>query len=282
MNNDLRIVGVCIGPLIALCADALVSIVLCCQEMYLNKQKARATREPEICGRDTGENRVIDLQPSRVAEPIVAAGIPGSGRDVTGGDIIEVIELQPRAGASTQVAQVSAIGDGNATVTYTDGGVYYGNWNNKREGHGKMTWRNGNIYEGGWKDDLQHGRGWMTYSDGSRYNGEWVMGQRHGKGEMNWIDGGPYGGTYYQGDWRNDKKEGRGLLRDRYEGTYNGDWRDDRSEGFGKATWRNGDWYQGGVADGKPEGRGVFYHAASGRAIRGNFRDGDKVTCTVM
>jgi len=86
---------------------------------------------------------------------------------------------------------------------------------------------------------------------------------------MTWSDGERYGGThYYQGNWVDDKREGKGLLRDQYEGTYEGDWRGDRAEGFGKMTWRNGNWYQGGIFDGKPEGRGTFFHAA----VAGNFR----------
>src|SRR5436305_14904656 len=101
---------------------------------------------------------------------------------------------------------------------------------------------------------------------------------------MNWIDGERYGGTHYQGEWRNDKREGKGLLRDKYEGTYEGDWRDDRSEGFGKATWKNGNWYQGEVVDGKPDGKGVYYHAASGRRVAGKFKGGNRVvpSCILM
>jgi hypothetical protein len=101
---------------------------------------------------------------------------------------------------------------------------------------------------------------------------------------MTWLDGERYGGTHYQGDWVDDKREGKGLLRDRYDGTYNGDWSDDRAEGFGKMTWKNGNSYQGGVVDGKPEGRGTFFHAATGRAVSGNFKAGKKIkpSCSVM
>jgi hypothetical protein len=237
-----------------------------------HRARGGVTESPGAQGLNRGNDVVIDIQPARIAEPVAAAGI---SQDSAG---------QPLADASTQIAQVSDIVGRNATVTYRDGGIYEGNWDNKREGAGKMTWKNGNKYQGDWKDNLQHGRGLMTYWDGSRYNGEWRMGQRHGEGEMNWIDGERYGGTYYKGDWRNDKREGKGLLRDRYEGTYEGDWTDDRAEGSGKATWKNGNWYQGEIGDGKPDGRGLFYHAASGRTIPGNFRQGDKVvpSCTLM
>ncbi|KAH0543542.1 hypothetical protein FGG08_002103 [Glutinoglossum americanum] len=272
--------AMCIAPLMAMCTDACVSIGLWCQEKQLDPPihhvQGGATKGPRAQGENKGDGAVIDLQPTRIAEPVAAS-------EISQGRAGEASGSQPRAEASTQIAQVSDNVDGNATVTYRDGGVYEGNWDNKREGLGKMTWKNGNKYQGSWKDDLQHGRGLMAYWDGSRYNGEWRMGQRHGKGEMNWIDGERYGGTHYQGDWQNDQREGKGLLRDKYEGTYEGNWRGDRAEGFGKATWKNGNWYQGEVADGKPEGRGVIYHAASGRQFRGNFRDGNKVAaCTLM
>jgi hypothetical protein len=268
--------AICIMPLMAVCTATCVSVALWCQEKYMDPPahyaRGGATGSPGAQGRDKGDGVVVDVQPARIAEPVATAGISQGSAG------------QPLAEASTQIAQVSDIVGGNATVTYRDGGVYEGNWDNKREGVGKMTWKNGNIYQGDWKDNLQHGRGLMTYWDGSRYNGEWIMGQRHGKGEMNWIDGERYGGTYYKGDWRNDKREGKGLLRDKYEGTYEGDWRDDRAEGSGKATWKNGNWYQGEIGDGKPDGRGLFYHAASRRTVPGNFRDGDKVvpSCTLM
>ena len=211
-----------------------------------------------------GGDVVIALQPTQVPQP----GVPVN--ESKPDNEIEAIEV-PRAEAVTEIAQVGDMINGVATVKYKDGGIYEGNWDNRRQGTGKMTWKNGNVYQGDWKDDLQDGRGIMTYWDGGRYNGEWKMGQRHGKGEMSWLDGEPYGGTHYQGEWRNDKREGKGLLRDKYEGTYEGDWKDDRAEGFGKATWRNGKWYQGGIYDGKPEGRGTYYHATTRRTIPGNF-----------
>lgn len=226
--------------------------------------------------REKTKSTVVESEPRAIATPVQAAGSePTNATDEV--EIVEFSQSQPRVEASSEITEVNPGIQGHATVKYGDGSTYEGEWNSKREGVGKMTWRNGNIYQGDWKDDVQNGNGIMRYWDKSRYNGEWKNGQRHGKGEMTWVDGERYGGTHYQGDWREDKREGKGLLRDRHEGTYEGDWRDDRAEGFGKATWKNQNWYQGEVADGKPEGRGAYYHAATGRLVRGNFRGGNKI-----
>ena len=257
-------------PLLAICTEGIVSLTLCCQERLM-EPPAQERQEPPVSEQSADrKSGVITLEP-------VEAHIVDPSQSTS----------QPISGSQTEtliISEVDEIGNGVSKVKYTDGSVYEGEWTNQREGHGKMTWRNGNVYQGEWKDDLQNGRGLMAYWDGSRYNGEWRAGQRNGKGEMTWLDGERYGGTHYQGDWVNDKREGKGLLRDRYEGTYEGDWRGDRAEGFGKATWRNGNWYQGGIFDGKPEGRGTFFHAATRRAVPGNFRAGKKITpsCSVM
>jgi len=267
--------AMCCAPVFAICTHATTSMMLWCQEKRLAPPAQDANRGASAETRNQG-GQVVDLQPLPAADIRVPAD---SAREQGIGEINQVAQVE----TEVAISELRDLGNGTAVVTYADGSVYEGAWEGKRHGTGKMTWRNGNVYQGSWRDNLQEGRGLMTYWDGSRYNGEWQGGKRHGKGEMTWLDGERYGGTHYQGEWRNDKREGKGLLRDKYEGTFEGDWKDDRAEGFGKATWRNGNWYQGGIYDGKPEGRGTFFHAASGRAIPGNFRNGKKATsCLIM
>lgn len=266
-------------PFVAMCTQAVVSVTLCCQERLMDPP-AQDRQEPPVSSADR-KSGVITLEPVEARMPVDQSQGGAASQTSTAQPILS--SSQPEAAPT--ISQVDEIGNGVAKVKYTDGSVYEGDWAlNKREGNGKMTWRNGDVYQGEWKGDLQNGRGLMMYWDGSRYNGEWRTGQRNGKGEMTWLDGERYGGTHYQGDWVADKREGKGLLRDRYEGTYEGEWRGDRAEGVGKATWRNGNWYQGGIFDGKPEGRGTYFHAATGRALPGNFRAGKKITpsCSVM
>ena len=41
----------------------------------------------------------------------------------------------------------------------------------------------------------------------------------------------------YTGDWRNNKKNGRGVMRYRDGGEYEGYWQDDKRHGQGKMKW---------------------------------------------
>ncbi len=74
--------------------------------------------------------------------------------------------------------------------------------------------------------------------DGSGYFGEWKSGQmladmnRHGVG-LAWGCLGDRGDMYY-GEFRDDKKEGYGVLKTNNGQTYVGCWRDGKKCGWGK------------------------------------------------
>jgi hypothetical protein len=57
--------------------------------------------------------------------------------------------------------------------------------------------------------ETQHGRGVLTFTSGSRdrYEGEWRDGKQHGCGIMTWTDG-----DRYEGEWRDGKRHGRGVF----------------------------------------------------------------------
>ena len=43
-----------------------------------------------------------------------------------------------------------------------------------REGRGQMTYKDGDVYEGMWEEDRRNGRGKLHYSNGDYYEGEFV------------------------------------------------------------------------------------------------------------
>lgn len=47
----------------------------------------------------------------------------------------------------------------------------------------------------------------MKYNDGSTYDGEWKDGKRNGQGVMKYPSG-----QQYDGEWKNGKKHGRGAV----------------------------------------------------------------------
>jgi hypothetical protein len=61
----------------------------------------------------------------------------------------------------------------------------------------------------------------------------------------------------YEGEWKNDKMEGRGVFNNNSTGEkYNGYFRNSVKEGIGIFTWSNGDSYSGKWKNDKKDGRG--------------------------
>ena len=77
------------------------------------------------------------------------------------------------------------------------------------------------------------------------YKGEWKDGKRDGKGVMKYENN-----REYDGEWKDDKKEGKGIMLYEYNGKYDGYWKNDKKEGkgiyiYGNETFEkeyNGDW----------------------------------------
>lgn len=53
---------------------------------------------------------------------------------------------------------------------------------------------------------------------------------------------------------------------------YDGEWRDDKPNGRGVKTWAKGDRYDGEWKDGKQFGRGILYHP-DGRSEEGSWEN---------
>ena len=66
----------------------------------------------------------------------------------------------------------------------------------------------------------------MTYNNGDKYTGEWKNDKREGKGIMEYENG-----NIYDGEWKNDLKEGKGIMKYNNGDEYNGNWLNDLKEG---------------------------------------------------
>lgn len=135
--------------------------------------------------------------------------------------------------------------DGRGTLTHPNGDVYVGDW---REGkpHGRGVYTSVSFrYEGSWAFGQLEGTGSCIYSDGTTYVGDWHCGVFHGEGVLHCPrDGIHYAGTFaagrrhgfgeytspqvlYEGEWREDKKDGYGTVQvlacENFQGVWHGD-----------------------------------------------------------
>ena len=153
-------------------------------------------------------------------------------------------------------------------LTYSDGTVYDGNWeNDARSGFGKLTQppvkknKHGEtgypaIYEGHWANNLKSGLGTKMYHDGSVYTGEWDNDAINGKGKMQYSDG-----DVYEGDFVNEQKHGHGKHTFHTHPVfqeYEGDFENGMMQGHGTMVMKNRDSYVGEVQDGEMHGKGTM------------------------
>lgn len=98
-------------------------------------------------------------------------------------------------------------------------------------------------YVGGCRDGLADGDG--TAKGASVYQGQFKEGRKQGRGVKVLANG-----DHYEGEFKEDKRHGKGAYvwgprspwaGDRYEGSY----RDDRRSGMGLYLWVSGDRYEG-------------------------------------
>lgn len=223
---------------------------------------------------------------------------------------------------------------GRGIVLYADGLMYEGTWLKGKEhgkgdlmlsdrtivytgdwyegffhGQGTYYYSAGDIYSGDWKEGNRHGRGEYIYakirtpaltteegsipvsqnanktsiassssttsnevaeitnSSSTRYLGDWRDNRRHGRGRFTWSDG-----SYYEGDWENDLRHGRGLLELSNGFKYEGNWYRNIMEGKGTCVFPSGQSYQGTFRSGLRDGRGSITFA-EGAVYEGRFRE---------
>ena len=69
----------------------------------------------------------------------------------------------------------------------------------------------------------------VSGNNNENYEGNWLNDKREGKGIMKYNNG-----DIYDGDWENDKKVGNGKMKYKNGDIYEGEWKDDKKNGYGK------------------------------------------------
>jgi len=152
--------------------------------------------------------------------------------------------------------------DGQGRLVKSNGAVYEGEWHNGLR-HGPGLWidpQKNEWFEGMWDLDRMHGHGNMRKQDGTRAQGNWKVGEMHGWGKL-WKDTQQHNstqayveglfimgmlsgkgkeltdnGAVYEGEFRNGKWEGKGVLREADQ-VYEGEFGNGMRNGWGKQKW---------------------------------------------
>jgi hypothetical protein len=124
----------------------------------------------------------------------------------------------------------------------------------------------GNLIENG---NNREGRG-VFLCDGNRYEGEWKDDKQEGRGVMRYYDG-----SKYEGEWRYDDKEGKGIMIYSGGSKYEGEWKNDKMEGKGSLIYSDGDKYEGEWKNDKREGKGVMVYS-DGSKYEGEWKNDRK------
>lgn len=118
------------------------------------------------------------------------------------------------------------------------------------------------MWSGTCKDGYADGQGTMTWyindEKNLMYIGNLTQGEMNGKGEMTYYPSDEYEAGHYQGDYKDDMQDGKGVYTWDNGSFFEGEWQEDERSGLGRFTLVSGDesieaWEydeQGGYVDG--------------------------------
>jgi len=135
--------------------------------------------------------------------------------------------------------------------------IYIGNYvNKKRSGKGKLILADQSYYEGNFKNGEFDGIGFYRTKN-YIYKGQFISGKKHGKGKLEIFST----KTIYEGEFKNDMKDGYGIEKYNDGSIYKGNYAQDLKEGFGELLLKkekNISEYKGEFKNGKIWGKGKF------------------------
>ena len=131
----------------------------------------------------------------------------------------------------------------------------------------KIEFDNDERYIGEINNDIPNGKGNYYFNNGEIYEGNVVNNKFEGIGKYIYENG-----DYYIGQWKDDAKNGKGILYDK-EGYpyYEGDFVNDEFDGNGKYYLEDGEYYKGEFKNGVMEGKGQIYYENGKIKYEGEF-----------
>ena len=131
------------------------------------------------------------------------------------------------------------------------------------------------IYEGIMLNDKREIKGTMIYSNGAKYEGQWRNDKKNGKGiftSSHYFNCKYKVGMKYEGEFKDDKFDGHGVTSYTNGDKFEGEWKNNKQYGKGVVSYFDGSKYDGEWKDGKFDGIGIFY-LKNGEKFEGRFFD---------
>jgi hypothetical protein len=128
------------------------------------------------------------------------------------------------------------------------------------------------VYKGNFLGEKRHGKGELLYKDfdyyfPKRYDGEWQDDKIQGRGVMEYNDR-----SVYSGSWKNGIRDGEGELKYNNGDTYIGCWEKDMRVGQGLIIFKNKNEYEG-VWKSDKFSDGTYTNNSKNWSFRGTFDD---------
>ena len=161
---------------------------------------------------------------------------------------------------------------GKGKTIYSNGSIEEGTYlENEFIGWNKLIDNQGILYVGLFNKSGLNGKGLRYNKEINHiYKGDFLNGLRHGYGK-DYRDN-----IKYEGDFRKDKKCGKGKILFESGDTYEGEFRDNKFNGYGHYKWeKNKHEYKGNYLDGKFNGEG-YYKWGENEYYNGEYVNGIK------
>ena len=129
------------------------------------------------------------------------------------------------------------------------------------------------TYEGIMLNDKREIKGIMSYNNGAKYEGQWRNDKKNGKGTFtssHYYNCKNKIGMKYEGEFQDDRFEGYGVVTYTNGDKYEGEWKRNKQYGKGTVTYLDGSKYVGEWKDGSFDGNGIFY-LKNGERFEGKF-----------
>ena len=149
----------------------------------------------------------------------------------------------------------------------------------EKENEAKKKKKERYVYIGELLEYRPHGKGILYQSikckenkikNKIKYCGDFIQGKYQGSGILyNFEEN-----SYYEGEFKDDKKNGIGKYYKNNKLEYEGEFKDDKYDGEGIICYPNGSYYKGEFAQGKRNGKGIEFDRNNSILEEGEFEDG--------